>query len=55
MFDWVLSTPLTFEIQNLKKNKIIANIDKSRDDYISCLFTESIKDGSHRMISNLKT
>ena len=42
------------EIQKLKSEKVIANTDKRTMDYISGVFTRSKKDGSHRMILNLK-
>ena len=42
------------EIQKLKSKKVIVNTDKKTGDYISGVFTRSKKDGSHRMILNLK-
>ena len=42
------------EIQKLKSKKVIVNTDKRTGDYISGVFTRSKKDGSHRMILNLK-
>ena len=42
------------EIQKLKSIKAIVNTDKRTEDYISDNFTSSKKDGSHRMILNLK-
>ena len=43
------------EIQKLKSKKVIVNRDKGIGDYISGVFTRSTKNGSHRMILNLKT
>ena len=42
------------EIQELKSKKVIVNTDKRKRDYISGVLTRSKKDGSHRMILNLK-
>ena len=42
------------EIQKLKSIKAIVNTDKRTEGYISDNFTSSKKDGSHRMILNLK-
>ena len=42
------------EIQKLKSKKVIVNTDKRTGDYICGIFTKSEKDGSHRMILNLK-
>ena len=42
------------EIQKLRSKKVIINTDKRTGDYISGVFTRSKKDGSHRMILNLK-
>ena len=42
------------EIQKLKSKTVILNTDKRTGDYISGVLTRSKKDGSHRMILNLK-
>ena len=42
------------EIQKLKSKKAIVNTDKRTGHFISVAFTRSKKDGSHRMIVNLK-
>ena len=43
------------EIQKLKSRKVVVNTYKRTGDYISGVFIRSKKDGSHRMILNLKT
>ena len=45
---------ISSEIQKLKSKKVIVNTDKRAEDHISDIFTSSKKDGSHRMILNLK-
>ena len=42
------------EIQTLKSKKVNVNTEQRTGDYISGVFTRSNKDGSHRMILNLK-
>ena len=42
------------EIQKLKSKTVILNTDKRTGGYISGVLTRSKKDGSHRMILNLK-
>ena len=42
------------EIQKLKSKKVIVNTDRKTVGYISGVFTRSKKDGSHRIILNLK-
>ena len=42
------------EIQKLRSKKVIVNTDKITADYIPGVFTRTKKDGSHRMILNLK-
>ena len=43
------------EIQKIKSKNVIVNTDKTGMDYISGVFTRGKKDGSHRMILNLKS
>ena len=42
------------EIIKLNSKKVIVDTDKTTVDYISGVFTRSKKDGSHRIILNLK-
>ena len=42
------------EIQKLNSKRVIVNTDKRIGNYISGVFTKSKKDGSHRIILNLK-
>ena len=42
------------EIQKLKSKKVIVNTDKRTGDYICGVFSKSEKNGSRRMILNLK-
>lgn len=46
---------MKFKISGTKKYHCNVNIDKRPDDYISCIIAKSIKDGSHMMISKLKS
>ena len=42
------------EINKLLKKKIIVPTNINEDDFVSSIFTRNKKDGSHRMILNLK-